>query len=72
VTDWYSLLRPPYIYLILGVVSFSWAMVSTYTGKTWARFGGWVYRAEDSTEFWWIVAIYYLSGVLFVGIFLLH
>ena len=64
--DWYS----HYIYLILGVISFSGAVVSTCTGKTRARFSGWVYRAEEPTQFWWVVTIYYLGSVLFIGIFL--
>ena len=66
------LLRPPLIYLVLGVITLSVAVVSTCTGKTWGRFGGWVwvYRAKEPNEFWWVVAIYYLGSVLFIGIFL--
>ena len=66
--DWYS----HYIYLILGVISFSGAAVSTCTGKTLSRGQGWVYHAKEPTVFWWVVAIYYLGGVLFIGIFLLR
>jgi cytochrome b561 len=67
-SEWHS----QYIYLILGVITLSGAVVSTYTGKTWARFGGWVYRAKEPNDFWWVVAIYYFGGVLFIGIFLLE
>ena len=65
-----SLLRPPYIYLILGVISFSAAVVWTSIGKAWTRFYGWVYRAKEPKQFWLVVALYYLGGVFFIGIFL--
>jgi hypothetical protein len=44
--------------------------VSTCTGKSWGRFGGFVYRAEEPNQFWWLVATYYLIGVCFIGYFL--
>jgi hypothetical protein len=66
-----SLLRPPYLWLIVGVISFSGAVVSTCTGKSWGRFGGVIYRAEEPKQFWWLVGIYYLGGVIFIiGYFL--
>ena len=64
--DWYS----HYIFLTLGVISFSAAVVWTCTGKARTRFHGWVYRAKEPDVFWWVVAIYYLAGVLFIGTFL--
>ena len=64
------LVRAPHIFLILGVLSVSAAMVFTYTGKAWVRFNGWVYRAKEPGWFWWDVALYYLVGVWFVGYFL--
>jgi hypothetical protein len=68
--DMHIVLRPPYIYLILGVSSFSAGVVWTCIGKARARFSGWVYRAKEPTEFWWLVALYYLGSVLFIGTFL--
>jgi H+/Cl- antiporter ClcA len=65
-----SLLRQPDIYLILAVISFSAAVVWTYIGKAWTRFYGWVYRAEEPTSFWWVVAVYFLGGALFIGLFM--
>jgi hypothetical protein len=56
--DWYS----EYIYLILGVIALSGAVVSTCTGKTFYR--GLVYRAKDPSEFWWLVTIYFLGCTL--------
>lgn len=60
--------NPPYILLILGLASLFAAVVSVCTGKTYFR--GLVYRAKDPSEFWWIVTVYFLGGVLFIGIFL--
>jgi hypothetical protein len=64
--DWY----PKYICLILGVILISGAVISTCTGKTYARYAGWAYRTKEPTQFWLAVAIYYLGGALFIGIFL--
>jgi H+/Cl- antiporter ClcA len=64
------LLRPPGIFLILGVISFSAAVVWTCIGKAWVRFDGWIYRAKEPNWFWWEVALYYLCGVGLIGYFL--
>ena len=63
-------LRSPYFQLIFGVISFSAAVVQTCTGKAWARFHGWVYRAEEPSDFWVTVAMYYFIGVYLIGYFL--
>jgi len=67
--DLYTLLRPPYIYLILGVIFVSAAVVSTCSGKTFARYAGLAYRAKEPVQFWGTVAIYFLGGVCFIGYF---
>jgi hypothetical protein len=61
---------PPSGFLILGVISFSAAVVWTCIGKARARFGGWVYRAQEPIVFWMVVATYYLAALLFVGVYL--
>jgi len=66
----YSDLRPPYIFLILGVISLCVGVVSTCTGVTWARFGQRVYRAEEPRQFWEDVVTCYLIGLCFIGYFL--
>lgn len=66
-----SLLRPPYIFLILGVASISAATVFIFSGKAWVRFSGWVYRANKPRAFWGEVAAYYFVGICFIGFFLL-
>jgi hypothetical protein len=69
-SDPFWLLRPPYIFLILGVISISAAVVFSFTGKVWVRFNGWVYRAKEPMWLWWEVALDYLIGFGFVGYFL--
>jgi hypothetical protein len=69
-TDWDSLLNPKLIYFILGVIFLLAAMVSACAGKTIARYKGWVYRDKEPSDFWWGVAIYFLAGLLGVGIYL--
>lgn len=68
--DLHSQIRSPYFFLILGIILFSAAAAWTYTGKVRTRFQGWVCRTEEPNEFWWLVAMYYLGGILFIGIFL--
>lgn len=62
-------LKPPYIFLILGDISISAAVIFTVYGKVWVRFNGWVYRDKQPGSFWGEVAIYYLGGIWFVGYF---
>ena len=69
ISDLYSLLRPPYIYLVFAFISFSAGVVSTCTGIACSR-GGWAYRAKEPTQFWWTVVLYFLGGVFFIGYFL--
>ncbi len=66
---WNSPIQSPYLFLVLGCISFSAAVIWTCIGKAWIRFHGWVYRAEEPSRFWQEVA-YYLGAALFVGIFL--
>jgi hypothetical protein len=68
--DLHSLLTPRYIFLITGIISLSGAVVSTYTGKSWGRPAGFVYRAKEPKQFWWLVAAYYVIGIWFIASFL--
>jgi hypothetical protein len=67
--DWHSQTRQSY-YLIIGILVFFGAVVSTCTGKTWARTGRTIYRAEEPRTFWSVVTIYCLGALLFVGLYL--
>jgi hypothetical protein len=67
--DLNSLLKPPFIFLILGIFFISAAVVYTRMGKAWGRFNGWIYRAEKPVTFWVEVVFYYLGGVWSLGYF---
>lgn len=69
-TDWESVLNPRFIYFILAIIFLAAAVVSTCTGKTFSGYGGWAYRAKDPTNFWWAVAVLYLSCAICIGIYL--
>lgn len=62
--------RPPHIFLTLGILSIAAATVFTSTGKVWVRVSGWIYRDREPRWFWYEVALYYLVGACFVGYFL--
>jgi len=64
------LLKPPNIYLVLGVTSFTGVVASICAGKTRTWGYGWVYRDEKPADFWWLIAIYCFGGFLFIGTFL--
>jgi hypothetical protein len=68
---WNSFLGSSNVFLIAGVVLLSLGVVCTCTGQVSARFS-WVYRTEEPRVFWWLVAVYYLAGAVFVGIFLFN
>jgi len=65
-----DLFSPPYFSLVAGFAIFLGAVVSVCTGKTLARFRGLVYRDKDPSNFWWAVAVYFVTGVLLVVRFL--
>jgi len=62
-------LMPPYGWLAFGAVLLSLALIGTCTGRTRARFQGWVYRAQEPVLFWLLVAMYYLAGIGFIRYF---
>jgi hypothetical protein len=68
--DWKSLPEPPYVFLIVGGIFLSAAVVWTYMGKAWVRFNGWVYRAKEPKWFWWQVVVRFFFGIVFIARFL--
>lgn len=65
-----ALLNPKFPYFMVGVAFLAAAVVSTCAGKTIARYRGWVYRTKEPSEFWGVVAIYYLGAIVCIGIYL--
>jgi hypothetical protein len=65
-----ALLNPKFPYFMVGVIFLTAALVSTCTGKTIARYSGWVYRAKKPSEFWGVITIYYLAATVCFGIYL--
>jgi hypothetical protein len=52
-----------YFLLFLGILLILLGSNWIRIGKAWTRFDGWLYREQESKEFWWQVAMYYLSGI---------
>ncbi len=65
-----SLLRPPNVFLTVGLIFICGAVLFAYSGKVWVRFSGWVSREKEPRVFWDEVAAYFLGGIFFVGYFL--
>jgi hypothetical protein len=65
-----SLLNPKFIYFLLGVILFIVVVISMCTGTTIGRYRGWIYRAKEPNDFWGVVAIYFLGGLICFGIYL--
>jgi len=51
-------------YHLLGLLFLIGAAISMCAGKTRTR-GGSVSRAQEPKTFWFIVAVYFLAGILF-------
>jgi hypothetical protein len=68
--NWDSLLNPNFIYLIPGCIFIFAAVVSMRAGKTYGRFGVSASRSEEPAQFWWGVALYFLGGIFFIGIYM--
>ncbi len=68
--DMHTVLRPPYIFLVLGCISMSVGVISTCSGETWARYGRVIRRDKEPKQFWEDVVASYLIGVCFIGYFL--
>ena len=50
-------------FFTIGLIFLLGAVVSTFTGKTFARFSGVIDRNNEPREFWWTVAFYYLAAM---------
>jgi H+/Cl- antiporter ClcA len=58
-------------FLLIGIVVLLLAVVFTLTGES---VQGWglpiVSRAEEPKRFWWAVALFYLTGIFFIALYL--
>jgi hypothetical protein len=57
-------------YHLLGFIFLIVAGISMCTGKTLTRGQGLVSRAKEPKTFWFIVAVWFLAGIVFIGGFL--
>lgn len=54
-------------FMMIGAVLFVVGVFVTVSGQGTARFRRLVHNAEDPTRFWWDAAIFYLGGLLLLG-----
>jgi hypothetical protein len=66
----FGLLSPRYALLTFGISLIAVAVLYTCTGKAYARFHGWVYRADDPKGYWLEVVGSYLLGLGLIGLWL--
>jgi len=68
---WYRyLMARHHMALILGTVLMAMALIFTLTGRCLVKYQGIVNRDKDPKTFWQNVAVYYLLGLLFLGLYL--
>jgi hypothetical protein len=70
--DHYSyLIDRQHRFLLIGIVLLLMAVVFTLTGESLER-GRMAHRAEEPKRFWWDVALFYLGGIFFIGLYLFN
>jgi hypothetical protein len=68
---WYGyLMARHHTFLILGAVLMVMVLIFTLTGRCLLRFQGIIDRATDPKTFWQSVAMYFLLGLLCLGLYL--
>jgi hypothetical protein len=53
--------------LLAGIALIVIGAVYTYMGRAYARFHGWVYRADDPKGYWTAVASYFVAGAVLIA-----
>ena len=67
---WYGyLMARHHTFLLLGATLMVMALIFTLTGRSLERFQGIISRAKHPKEFWQSVAVYYLLGLLCLGLY---
>jgi len=64
-----ALLRSEGVVLFVGLLLVCLAPLWIWIGKVRTRYDGWVYRAQESKEFWLNVVMYFLSGMALISYF---
>jgi len=57
-------------FLVLGAVLMVMVLIFTGTGRCLVKYQGIVNRAKDPKAFWQSVAVYFLLGLLSLGLYL--
>jgi hypothetical protein len=57
-------------FLVMGIVLMGVTLISTVTGTCLVKYRGFVFRAEDPKEFWQSVALYFVLGLICLGLYL--
>jgi energy-coupling factor transporter transmembrane protein EcfT len=58
--------------LLIGIVLLVMTPFFALSGGTFEPHSGIVYRAKEPKRFWWNVVGYFLSGLFFIGIYLIQ
>jgi hypothetical protein len=57
----------PLFYLVTGFIVFCVGVQSILAGRTWVRFNGWVYAADEPKSFWCNVLVLFLIALFLIG-----
>ena len=58
-----------HVFLILGSCVTALALISALTGVSIEKYRGIIYRSDDPKEFWQSIAIYFLLGLICLGLY---
>jgi hypothetical protein len=58
-----------HVSLILGCCVTAFALISALTGVSIEKYRGIIYRSDDPKRFWQSIAIYFLLGLICLGLY---
>lgn len=58
------------VFMWMGIVLVAMTLIFTLTGQCLVKYQGIVSRAEDPKTFWQNVALYFVLGLIFLGLYL--
>jgi hypothetical protein len=68
-SEWWSRPMSPNMDFFFGVALFVAVLASLYSGKTRAKYQGWVYRAKEPGTYWFCIVAYLLLSFFFIWLF---